>query len=64
MSTAEERAEEARPVAMCPHVDDHWTCAGLDCGRTQCAYCDGSDNGSGLCWACFNAEPDHETAVA
>lgn len=65
MSTLEDREQETtaaeRPAC---HADSMWTCVGLDCGAVLCAYCDGIDNGSGLCWVCWNATPDHETGDA
>lgn len=42
--------------------DMAWRCAG--CDALLCDWCDGTDNGSGLCWSCFNTEPDHETGSA
>jgi hypothetical protein len=43
-----------------PGRDMGWRCAG--CRALMCDWCDGTDNGSGLCWSCFNEE-DPETAA-
>lgn len=47
-----------RDVTCHPDRGMAWTCIAEGCGAVLCNYCDGIDNGSGLCWSCFGAEPD------